>query len=66
MKVGDKLRIVASENPTTGYGWIFNLPEEIDEEHEVYSIESNSYIPSRIGDSEGRPPMVGVGGQRVI
>lgn len=40
LTVGDKLKIKAAENPTTGYIWILDYPESNDA---IYKVDSSDY-----------------------
>ena len=43
LQVGDKVRLVADENPTTGYVWIIDYPAANDA---LYKVESTDYQQS--------------------
>ena len=50
---GDVLRLVVNENPTTGFLWLFQTPEQRNVETMVYKITKNYYIENKEHTNEG-------------
>ena len=50
---GDVLRLVVNENPTTGYLWLFQTPEQRNVETMIYKITKNYYIENKEHSNEG-------------
>ena len=44
VQMGDVIIIQVSENPSTGYTWELNTPEERNEESPVFLVKKNEYV----------------------
>ena len=62
LEVGDLVNIDVSENPTTGFIWIYNLPKS--NSNAIYEIVSDRYV--RPQGENSQDPAIGSQGVRKI
>lgn len=66
LEVGDEVRMVVSENPTTGYIWMYQSEPKTNPPVFVVSHDVHKQDKIIIGDSSREDSMEGVGGTRVL
>ena len=66
IKLGDLLRVIVNENPTTGYRWAFQTPQERNVAKLVYSVVVDEYVEDKVHSNDGQHHLLGVGGVRIL
>ena len=54
LNIGDVLRLIVNENPTTGYKWKFQTPTERNVANIVYSVNVDEYVEDKVHSNDGQ------------